>query len=124
MVRNVRQSWISKETGRVKKEAFIPRNNGKDDDGLSVSQIRGSSESELRIRLANFDRAFCTLIAGDIRDIREQTVILDVCPNPTLSDPLHALITGVPTALPQKAIMIRLAQRLAQISSEYKFEGS
>jgi hypothetical protein len=120
MVRNVRESWINRQTGRVKKDAFIPRRNGRDEDGLSVSQPGGDSREQLKQRLGNPQEwSFCALAAGGIRGIHEQTTDLEVCPSATERDPFHALITGVPTSPDQKALATRLAQRLAAISTPY-----
>jgi hypothetical protein len=119
MVRGVRQSEINRATGKVKKHAFLPRTNGKDDDGLSVSQPSSDSREQLRARLANAEGLFCALMAGDIRRINEDSVFLDVCPKPTELDPLHSLILGVPTNREQRALATRLAQNLANISAVY-----
>src|ERR1035438_756546 len=91
MTRNIRESWINRQTGRIKKDAFIPRRNGKDDDGLSVSQPGGDSREKLIERMNNQYGFFCGLLAGSIRGICEQSTDLDVHPNATERDPLHAL---------------------------------
>lgn len=119
MLRGIRESEISKQTGRIKKTAFIPRRNGKDDDGLSVSQANGENHEQLTTRMGNQDGVFCSLLAGAIRDIEEQNVRLEVYLKPTERDRLHSLIHGVPTDRESTALATRLAQRLADISRPY-----
>ncbi len=119
MVRAIRERDIHKETRKIKKSAFIPRRNGKDDDGLSVSQPAADSRSRLASRIQPPEERSCTLTAGEIRAISVDAVTLEVCPSPTERDTLHALIKNVPTALEETAIATRLAQRLAEVSIEY-----
>ena len=120
MLRGIREGDISKHSGRVNKRAFIPRRNGKDDDGLSVSQPNGENLEGLKARLGNTSGMFCSLLAGGIRDIKEMDRTLEVCPNPTATDAFHCLILGVPTDQESTALATRLAQQLADISSVYE----
>lgn len=117
LIRGIRGREINHQTGKIKKQAFIPRRNGKDDDGLSVSQSANDTLSKLKVRLNNEDGVFCELAAGEIRLIEEHQAELEVCPDPTGMDPYHALIIGVPVDPALAAIATRLAERLANISS-------
>ena len=119
MLRGIRESDISKQTGRVKKTAFIPRKNGKDDAGLSVSQPNGENRGQIKGRMGNESGVFCSLLAARIRSIKESGVTLEVCLKPTERDPFHSLIKGVPTDRESTALATRLAQRLAEICDEY-----
>jgi hypothetical protein len=119
LIRGIRQKEINRHTRKIKKEAFIPRRNGKDDDGLSVSQPANDSRERLMVRLSNAAGLFCEFLAGSVRRIEEGTIRLDVCPSPTKVDPYHALIKGVPTSHAQAAVATRLAQKLAAIAAEY-----
>ena len=119
LVRTIRGRDIHKETGKIKKGAFIPRRNGKDDDGLSVSQPLSDSSIRLAGRMQSQEGRYCTLKAGDIRAISVGDVTLEVCPDPTERDPFHALIKNVPTSLGHTTIATRFAQLLAQASIEY-----
>jgi len=119
LVRAIRERDVHKETRKIKKGAFIPRRNGKDDDGLSVSAPGLDSRSRLASRIQPQEERYCTLTAGEIREISVDAVTLEVCPDPTERDPFHALIRNVPTALEETAIATRFAQRLAEASIEY-----
>lgn len=83
LIRGVRLKEISQQTRRIKKAAFIPRRNGQDDDGLSVSQPANDSRERLVARLSNAGGLFCKFQAGLVRTIEEGTIRLDVCPHPT-----------------------------------------
>jgi len=119
LIRGVRLKEINQQTRKIKKAAFIPRRNGQDDDGLSVSQPADDSRERLMARLSNAEGFFCKFQAGTVRTIEEGTIRLDVCPFPTKIDPYHALIKGVPTSHVQAALATRLAEKLAAIASEY-----
>jgi len=47
LVRAIRDKHINRQTRKIHKAAFIPRRNGKDDDGISVSQPRSDSYQQL-----------------------------------------------------------------------------
>jgi hypothetical protein len=119
MVRGLRRDEINTQTGRIKKAAFIPRRNGKDDDGLSVSEPESDCREALRIRMRNADGLFARILAGQIRAVAEGNVHLEVCPEPTHEDPHHALIIGVPTNKSEKALAARLAEILAAAAQQY-----
>lgn len=119
LVKGLREREINQQTGKIKKGAFIPRRNGNDDDGLSVSQPCSDSLQELKMRLQNKDGLFCQLVVGSVRLIEEQKIKLDVWPDPTESDHYHSLIKGVPVSLAEAAVANRLAGKLAEVSSLY-----
>ena len=116
LVRGIRQNEI--RDGKVKKSAFIPRKNGKDDDGLSVSELRSDARESLEERVKSSDGCYCKLSACDIRKKEQNFPGLDVCPSPTVMDPYHALIKGVPTGVSpaERGAATRLAELLADIS--------
>jgi hypothetical protein len=119
LIKGVREKEIDARTGKIKKSAFIPRRNGKDDDGLSASQPANDGRAALMIRLSNAEGFFCKFQAGHVRSIDEEQTRLDVCPDPTDTDIYHVLITGVPTTLDQSKLANRLAEKLAGISLHY-----
>jgi hypothetical protein len=119
LVRGLRKKEINQETGKVKKQAFIPRRNGQDDDGLSVSRLAGESLERLKARLQNQDGLFCSLAAGGVRAISVEGTQLEVCPDPTATDEYHCLITGLPVSLADSALTNRLAEKLAAIATIY-----
>jgi hypothetical protein len=102
---------------RVRKSAFIPRANGQDNDGLSVSMVGNSTLAKLR--RFRPDREGVTLHVGHVREMSANGCRLDVAADPIDDDPDHALIVGFPQRHPQespaeKAIWERLADLLAQ----------
>ena len=121
MVRGIRERDINRLTGMVKKSAFIPRRNGNDDDGLSVSQSLSDTDVQLAKRMRPREPHYCSISAGQIRAIEVSALRLEVCPDPTEQDDYHALIKNVPTGSDMESITlsIRLAQLLAEASVEY-----
>ena len=119
LVKGVREKEIDRQTGKIKKAAFMPRRNGKDDDGLSASQPANDNREALKNRLSNAEGFFCKLSAGGVRLIEEQQTSLEVCPAPTDLDICHVLIIGVPTTHEQSPLANRLAEKLAGISLRY-----
>lgn len=106
---------------KVKKSAFIPRRNGKDDGGISVSLRGGDTDEQLRVRMRQPAplRSLVQIGCGVVRDISiEDERPLDVLLHPTPEDPLHCLITGMPTGKDPEEIAraTRLAQLLAKSS--------
>lgn len=102
---------------RVRKSAFIPRANGQDNDGLSVSRVGGKTLA--RLRRLKPDKEGVTLHVGRVREISANGCRLDVEADPIEDDPDHALIVGFPPrhpdeSLTEKAIRERLAELLAQ----------
>lgn len=119
LIRGIGKRDIHKETRKIKKGAFIPRRNGKDDDGLSISQPLSDSYAQLAVRIQPQEGHYCTLSAGQIRAINVAEIKLEVCPDPTERDPYHTLIKNVPTDPENAAVATRLAQLLAEASIEY-----
>lgn len=102
---------------RVRKNAFIPRLNGQDNDGLSVSVVGNSTLA--RLRRFRPDREGVTLHVGHVREISADERRLDVAADPIDDDPHHALIVGFPPRHPgesakEKEVWNRLAELLAQ----------
>src|SRR5438128_7603645 len=91
MVRGIREDEFNRQTRKVKRGVFVPRTNGKDDDGLSVSEPKDDSRSMLKVRMRVSGDFFCTLSAESIRGISERGVSLDVCRAPTEYDASHSL---------------------------------
>ena len=91
-LRRVRRSEIN-ASGRVRKGAFMPRKQGQDSDGLSVS-IETAALSEMH--RARFEGAqehcACCLRVDAIRGLTP----LDVVASGDDDDPAHALIVGIP----------------------------
>jgi hypothetical protein len=77
---------------RVRKSAFIPRANGRDNDGLSVSIVGIGTLATLRRFRSN--REGVTLHVGYVREISANGCRLDVAADPIDDDPDHALIVG------------------------------
>jgi hypothetical protein len=105
----------------VRKAAFIPRKNGKDNEGLSITVVRPGVLGLLRERLGSPSKEAATLHVGRVRTVSADGHSLDVTPDPVGGDSQHALIVGFPkrhadaTESPQeKAAWNRLAELLAQ----------
>lgn len=63
---------------------------------------------------------FCKFLAGSARSIVIDSVQLDICSKPTLTDPFHALIMNVPTSVDKTALATRFAELLAAASEVYE----
>jgi len=118
LLRGAREADI--KNGRVKKAAFLPRRNGNDRDGLSVS-IRDEVYRDLhRTIYVRPGRATAVIGCDAVRAIN-----LDVNPAPEYQDPMHALIVGIPdrTVGPQEQLLAeRYAEQLANLAREYNHE--
>lgn len=79
---------------RIRKSAFMPRANGQDDDGLSVSMVHGDTLARLRRSRPHHEGV--TLHVGHVRNISAYEYRLDVAADPIDGDPCHALIVGFP----------------------------
>jgi len=102
----------------VRKSAFIPRANGLDNDGLSVTLASGNTLERLRTSLRAPDKEGVTLHVGRIRQMSASGHRLDVKADPISGDAYHALITGFPArgpneTLENKVVWNRLAELLA-----------
>jgi hypothetical protein len=115
LLRGMRATNI--KNGRVKKAAFLPRANGNDRDGLSVSM---RDEAYRELHKAIYTKPDCATAAIRVDAVRE--IGLDVSAAPELQDPMHALITGIPdrTAGPEEKLMAeRFAEQLADRARPY-----
>ncbi len=106
--------------GAVRKSVFMPRAEGQDRDGLSVS-IEDAVYRELhRRKFTSEGRCACSILVGDIREAKP----LDVVADGEEADPKHALIVGFPDRTQSSgdlAAAEALARRLAQKASLYDF---
>ena len=73
---------------KVRKSAFIPRANGRDNAGLSVTIVRPNVLQFLRERLGAMKEA-ATLHVGQVREISVAQYRLDVANDPVEGDPYH-----------------------------------
>ena len=116
--------------GEIKLQAFLVRANGKDDDGLSVTQEAVRSIGQLREATGDLTgkKVFCCLIVSDVRQValsaeyrdiicRQQ---LDVVADPKISDSYHCLIVNTPKSDFDKAYKRRIAEQLAEKAYEFK----
>ena len=102
-----------------RKAAFIPRMNGKDNPGFSVTVVRPGTLGFLRQQLAAPLKEAVTLNVGRVREISADGFALGVLADPVEGDPNHALIMGFPPRRPDesakdKATWNRLAELLAK----------
>jgi hypothetical protein len=105
--------------GRIKKAAFMPRKNGQDRDGLSVS-VEDAHYRELHRAIFEHPGRLTTTI--QVRAVNE--IGLAVKPDPDPSDPRHALITGIPdrTLGEEEGLQAeRFAEELAKRAKQYTF---
>ena len=98
--------------GAVKKAAFMPRKNGKDRDGLSVS-IEDPGLAE--IHRAKFERENCRAVS--LRVAAARAISLDVVRRPMADGPGHALVTGVPDPNMDRLGAERCAEQLARAAT-------
>ena len=110
-----------RQSGEVKHHVFMPRFNGKDRNGLSVS-IEDAEYKELHEKkFTSPNHGACSLVIRDVREV----VPLDVVSKPKEEDPTHALIVGFPdrTLNAQNlADAENLARQLAKRARLYIFE--
>jgi hypothetical protein len=121
-----RRDWIDEDTGGLRPAAFIPRPDGQDAQGLSVSVAPSRVSKEVSegvqayIERSGLSRpkGVVTLLVGWLRDIEG----LDVVPDPVIDDPVlpdnpdHALITGIPWTPDHNADAERVAGLLARLA--------
>jgi len=104
----------------VKKAAFLPRANGNDRDGLSVS-IRDEAYRDVHKRIyEKRGRATAVIRCDAVRGIG-----LDINSAPEQDDPMHALIVGIPDRTigdQQKLLAERFAEELANLAREYSHD--
>lgn len=115
----LRRGWVDPDRDTILPDAYIPRTNGKDDYGLSVTVADSCTEQgiqeEAKAVADSFNRTYgvALLNVGKVREIDNR---LDVVRDPLERLPDHALITGVPRPDHNKAETERLAGQLARIS--------
>lgn len=115
----LRSACINRDTGEILPDAYIPRPNGKDDDGLSVTVVTSKTRQGVfdgaTAMAQRFNKVFgiALLSVGRVREIDS---CLNVVPSPLKEEPNHALITGVPRLDQNKALAERLAGLLARNS--------
>jgi hypothetical protein len=105
--------------GQIKKAVFMPRQNGMDRDGLSVSISDPKYLNLHRARYGQPGKATASIVVRDVREIG-----LDVVADPDDGDPRHALITGIPDRTlgdGEKLEAERIAQLLASRATVYTF---
>jgi hypothetical protein len=114
----MRQDDVRRD-GQIKKSAFLPRMNGSDPDGLSVS-IEDSKYRELhRAKFTGPGKTTGKISVEALRNLG-----LDVVPDPQADDPRHTLITGLPDrtlGTAENLEATRLAGELAKMASVYVF---
>jgi hypothetical protein len=117
-LRKIRRSWI-KGRGGVKKAAFMPRENGNDRDGLSVSIETPDLAETHRAHFDSGSFCACVVSAFQVRNLTLEIVLA-----PEDFDPAHALITGIPDRTlgsEELARAERFAEKLAEVATEYRF---
>ena len=82
----------------VRKAAFIPRKNGKDNAGLSATVVRPGVLGFLRERLASPAKEAITLHVGRVREVSVNGHSLDVTPDPVERRLAARLDCGIPEA--------------------------
>lgn len=115
----LRRGWVDPDRDTILPDAYFPRTNGKDDNGLSVTVADSDTEQgiqeEAKAVADSFNRTYgvALLNVGKVREIDSR---LEVVRDPLEGVPDHALITGVPHPDHDKAEAERLAGQLARIS--------
>lgn len=115
----LRKRWVNPDNNAILPDAYIPRTNGRDDDGLSVVLAQSRLTKELiegaKKVAASFKKTYgmATLHTGWVRNIDDK---LDVISDPIDGQPFHALLVGIPRRDQSPAETERLAGQLARIS--------
>lgn len=110
-------------SGKIRKSAFMPRREGQDRDGLSVSIETAEISALHHAKFESDGHKACQIPVGSVGEFPQ----LDVITGPTAEDPAHALITGMPdrTLGPEQlATVEHLAQELAKRATAYTFPGT
>jgi hypothetical protein len=110
-----------RKDGTIKKAAFLPRRNGKDREGLSVSIF---DTEFLQMHLEKFEEPGKAIAAIPVIRIEELGLTVHADPDP--DDPRHALIRGIPdiTIEENLAEVERIAELLAKRATLFKFPSS
>jgi hypothetical protein len=124
VLRRIKRKDILK-SGGIKKAAFLPAANGKDESGLSLSIARPELIHLHRKKFVTEERCAAFLIVETIRAIIVDGVTLHVTWAPETDDPAHSLIVGVPgrhnPPLEDRMRAERCADLLAQAARLYVF---
>lgn len=115
----LRRACIDSEAGAILPDAYFPRPNGQDDDGLSVTVVTSKTEQGVQegaIAMAKRFRKTFGIAIISVGKVREIDGCLDVVSDPMEGEPYHALITGVPRLDQNRALAERLAGQLARYS--------
>ncbi len=97
----------------------MPRGNGKDAAGLSVSIVDGDYTELHREKFEQPGKVTAALMVSAVLNLG-----LDVVAAPVPDDPRHALITGIPDSTlgdAQKLEAERYAEQLAKCAAVYRF---
>jgi hypothetical protein len=115
----LRKACIDCESGIILPDAFMPRPNGKDDDGLSVTVVTSRTKQGVlegaTAMAQKFNKVFGIAVLG-VGKVREIDSCLNVVSAPLEEEPNHALITGVPRLYQNRVLAERLAGQLARFS--------
>ena len=107
-----RRGWIVAEVPQL--AAFLPREDGKDDDGLSVSIVSRTNllqDAEEASRALNKSHGCLSLHVGRVRDCHES---IDVKEAPLESNVKHAVIVGIPNPSVNRELAEFIAGNLAR----------
>ena len=117
----------SDSKGRVKKSAFMPRANGNDRDGLSVSIKVDFWRALHRSKFVDEKCRACSISVRSIEQLNSylENIRLDVIlSNDDPDDPAHALITGIPdrtSGVEALAAAEFIADKLSKLARLYDF---
>ena len=120
-LRRIRASEVN-AAGRIRKAAFMPRREGQDRDGLSVSI---EDRQLVSVHRRHFESPGYRASQIGVRAVREIPP-LDVVPDPTPDDRAHALIIGIPDrtlGAEETAAAERMAQELSRRATLYTFQN-
>ena len=101
----------------------MPRRDGQDRDGLSVSIETEELSALHQVKFESEGHRACQIHVESVRELRP----LDVVADPNDDDPAHALIIGMPDrtlGTEQLAAVEHLAQELARRATAYTFGGN
>lgn len=117
----LQSAGIDRDSGKILPEAYIPRKNGKDDCGLSVTVVTAKTANGVlddAVAMAcRFKRVY-GIVTLSVAKVRAINNCLDVIPDPLDDNCNHALITGVPRIDQNKALAEYLAGQLARCSEK------
>jgi hypothetical protein len=112
------KNWIDSDRMKVLSDAYLPRQNGRDDRGLSVKIALRKSMVGLTKGAKSFAASFKKVYGIGLlvtRDVRKCDTRLNIIANPKKDMLCHALITGLKRSQSQADIEY-LAGKLADIT--------